>query len=329
MQMVAQELPMLTAGYLCFGTDVFIGGDEVPAYYIEAPLSGVAQNVWRDGRMEKTTVGSAAVFTPGMPVDLNWSTDCREICMKVSETQMRRQLEAMIGRPVHQRITFSRNMNLTTRASRHWFGLVRILARAAGRRDGVLAHRLAVDDLQHLLVQGLLLLQPHNYAEALRKDACSADTAVVKHAVDLMHAYPETFWDTAGLANATGVSARALQKAFQRSGHPPPMSYLRRLRLNKVRAELSNSDPRTMTVTMVAGRSGFVQLGRFAQQYRRLFGESPSETLRAAGVRADPAARGSPTRRSRRFLLTRRIQRYPDRAPGRSDQAQADIFFGR
>jgi hypothetical protein len=69
MHMRAEQLPMLTAGYLRFGTEVFIKGDEVPAYYIEAPLSGVAWNAWRDGRTERTSVGSAAVFTPGMPVD--------------------------------------------------------------------------------------------------------------------------------------------------------------------------------------------------------------------------------------------------------------------
>jgi hypothetical protein len=78
MHMRAEQLPMLTAGYLRFGTEVFIGGDEVPAYFIEAPVSGTAQNSWRDGRTERTAVGSAAVFTPGMPVDLNWSNDCRE-----------------------------------------------------------------------------------------------------------------------------------------------------------------------------------------------------------------------------------------------------------
>jgi AraC-like DNA-binding protein len=288
MHMRAEELSMLTAGYIRFGTDVFIGGDDVPAYYIEAPLSGVARNAWRDGRTETTTAGSAAVFTPGMPVDLTWSSDCREIVVKVPETQMRTQLEAMLGRPVHRRITFSRRMDLNTRASLRWFGLVRVLAREAGRPDGVLAHRLAVDNLQLQLVQGLLLIQPHNYAEALATAELCASAAVVNRAVDLIHAYPETCWDTAGLARATGVSARALQKAFQRSGHPPPMTYLRRLRLDTVRAELTNGDPGATTVTAVAGRWGFVHLGRFADQYRRQFGESPSETLRAT-VSEDPA----------------------------------------
>jgi AraC-like DNA-binding protein len=281
--MRAEQLPMLTAGYLRFGTEVFIKGDEVPAYYIEAPLSGVAGNAWRDGRTERTSVGSAAVFTPGMPVDLNWSSDCHEICLKVSEAQMRAQLESMLGRPVHQRITFARKMNLNTRASYDWFGLVRVLAREAGRTDGVLTHRLAVESLQCQLLQGLLLIQPHNYTEALTAGDLAAGAAVVNRAIDLIRAYPESGWDSAGLARATGVGARALQKAFQRSGHPPPMAYLRRLRLERVHVDLMTSEPGRTTVTAVAGRWGFVHLGRFAEHYRQQFGQSPSETLRAPG----------------------------------------------
>lgn len=101
-----------------------------------------------------------------MPVNLNWSSDCREICVKVSETQMRTQLETMLGRSVDRRITFARKMNLNTRASYDWFGLVRTLAREAGRTNGLLTHRLAVDNLQRQLVEGLLLIQPHNYSKS-------------------------------------------------------------------------------------------------------------------------------------------------------------------
>jgi AraC-like DNA-binding protein len=307
MHLKAEELPMLTAGYLHFGTDVCIRGDDVPAYYIEAPLSGTAVNVWRDGRLEKTTAGSAAVFTPGMPVDLSWSGDCREICIKVTEEQMQRQLETMLNRPVRKRITFARRMSLSARASRDWFGLVGLLAREGGQADGILAHRLAIDNLQHLLVQGLLLIQPHNYTEALAEEEACASTAVVRRAIDLMHAHPETPWGTVHLARATGVSARALQKAFQRSGQPPPMTYLRRLRLHKARAELAARCPNTLTVTAVASHWGFLHLSRFAEQYRQLFGESPSETLKNELTGNAEA----PQWQRERFQKTRSVSTHP------------------
>jgi transcriptional regulator GlxA family with amidase domain len=60
-----------------------------------------------------------------------------------------------------------------------------------------------------------------------------------------------------------------------------PRRFLRDERLRAVRAELHSALP-GVTVTQVATRHGFVELGRFAAQYRAAFGESPSATLRGA-----------------------------------------------
>lgn len=275
------QLPALTAGQLCFGADVDIRIDDVSDYYIDIPLTGQAVNRWRDGRLEKTSAGMAAVFSPGTPCDLGWSADCQQVCIKVSQPEMQRQLEAMLNHPARQPLVFSRRMDLKAAGPSGWFDLVRLLAREAGRANGLLAHRLALDNLQRLLIQGLLLVQPHNYAEALADGDLAGSGAVVKHAIDLMHAEPETAWSSMDLARATGVSARALQKAFQRSGQPPPMTYLRRLRLSRAHADLAGSSADSVTVTTVAGRWGFLHLGRFSEQYRQLFGESPSQTLRS------------------------------------------------
>ncbi|HET9892422.1 MAG TPA: hypothetical protein VFQ42_18165, partial [Mycobacterium sp.] len=226
MQMNAVQLPLITAGYLGFGADITIRADDVTAYYIDAPLSGRAVSRWRDGGLIKTTTGSLAVFTPGTPCMLDWSGDCGQICLKVSEPQMRRQLEGMLNRPVRKRITFARQFNLSTTAAQDWYYLVRLLAREVERPGGLLNHRLAVGNLQLLLMQGLLQIQPHNYTEALAESEGAASATVAKRAIDLMHAHPETPWDTAELARATGVGARALQRAFERSDQPAPMAYL-------------------------------------------------------------------------------------------------------
>jgi transcriptional regulator GlxA family with amidase domain len=190
----------------------------------------------------------------------------------------------MLNRPVRKRITFARQFNLSTTAADDWYHLVRLLAREVGKPGGLLNHRLALQNLQLLLIQGLLQIQPHNYTEALTEGARPASTAVAKRAIDLMHGHPEKPWSTAGLARATGVSARALQRSFERSGQPSPMMYLRQLRLHRVHTELAANSPDSATVTMVASRWGFMHLGRFANQYRQLFGEPPSETLRAGGL---------------------------------------------
>ena len=83
------------------------------------------------------------------------------------------------------------------------------------------------------------------------------------------------------LCAALGVSERALQYAFRAYVDMSPLAYLRLCRLNRVRAVLRAAEPHSTRVTDIAMRFGFLHLGRFAQEYRRLFAESPSATLAA------------------------------------------------
>jgi AraC-like DNA-binding protein len=283
LRMNAMQLPGLTAGHVHFGTDVVANAPHVDSYFVNVPLSGWTVNRWADGHTETTRVGAAAVFSPGTPAGITWSGDCGQLCIKVSEKEMQRQLEALLNRQAGNPVVFARRLDLTSPKASNWFRLLRILEDEAGRGEGILSHRLAVENLQQLLIQGMLLIQPHNYAEALSEEAPAAGGKVVKHAVDLMHADTGKAWDTSILALETGVSARALQRSFQQCGLPPPMTYLRRLRLHRVRAELMRGCAGTVSVTAVASRWGFLHMGRFSEQYRELFGQPPSETLRVAG----------------------------------------------
>ena len=79
------------------------------------------------------------------------------------------------------------------------------------------------------------------------------------------------------IARAIGTSVRTLYRSFVREYGTTPMQYLKRWRLDRIRAELLSAGPDT-TVTRVAFKYGVTHLGRFAQEYSRAFGESPSET---------------------------------------------------
>ena len=69
------------------------------------------------------------------------------------------------------------------------------------------------------------------------------------------------------------------------------MRLLRQARLAQARSALAAPRPET-TVTTVALDYGFNHLSRFARQYARHFGESPSETLRRARRRQAAGAGG-------------------------------------
>jgi AraC-like DNA-binding protein len=83
------------------------------------------------------------------------------------------------------------------------------------------------------------------------------------------------------LCRVSGTSYVTLERGFKETYGLSPRTYLKGLRLARVRRDLSQPD-RTTTVTGVALRWGFLELGRFAGEYLRRFGDSPSETLRRA-----------------------------------------------
>jgi AraC-like DNA-binding protein len=283
----AVQLQVMTAGYIHFGGRVMLRAPDVRAYHVDIPLSGQATNTWDDGQQQiATTSESAGIFTPDMPVDITWSRGCGQVCLMIPAQEMRQQLETMLDQAVPAPVEFERSLDLNTTSSASWLQLVTILGREADRPEGLFRHPLAMQTLQNLLIQGLLLMQPHNYTDALSKDANSAPRGVVTGAIELMRAHPETSWTTGKLAQTVGVSARALQKGFARSDELPPMTYLRHLRLHRAHCELLDADPRSVTVTAVASRWGFLHFGRFAQQYCQIFGESPSATLKDHNDRA-------------------------------------------
>ena len=73
-----------------------------------------------------------------------------------------------------------------------------------------------------------------------------------------------------------------------------PMEFLRHVRMRLARQRLLHARPGD-SVTGIATRCGFAHLGRFAVDYKRRFGESPSETLerakRGTSELADQSAR--------------------------------------
>ena len=86
------------------------------------------------------------------------------------------------------------------------------------------------------------------------------------------------------LCQTLRVSRRTLQYSFQQELGVSPLQYLRAIRLNGVRRELKFSFPGAR-VWEVAARWGFWHQGQFARDYRAMFGELPSQTLRSGGPR--------------------------------------------
>jgi AraC-like DNA-binding protein len=86
----------------------------------------------------------------------------------------------------------------------------------------------------------------------------------------------------AEVAAAVGTSIRALSAVSHEHLGMGPKRFLLLRRMHLVRQALIKANATVSTVTDIATEYGFWQFGRFAGEYKSLFGESPSLTLRRA-----------------------------------------------
>jgi transcriptional regulator GlxA family with amidase domain len=78
-----------------------------------------------------------------------------------------------------------------------------------------------------------------------------------------------------------GASRRSLERAFRRHTGMSPWKYVKSVRLRRARDQLRAADQHRLTVGEVARRWGMAH-SQFSADYRRVYGETPVETLQAS-----------------------------------------------
>lgn len=139
---------------------------------------------------------------------------------------------------------------------------------------------LVLDALRRLLASAALTAFDPEVVFDVPRDRADATPVTVRRAAAYLEANPDLEIGVVDVARAAHVSVRALQLAFRRHLDTTPMAYLRRVRLDRVYADLAAADPGETTVTAVTSRWGFQAVGRFSADYRSTYGEYPRDTLR-------------------------------------------------
>jgi AraC-like DNA-binding protein/tetratricopeptide (TPR) repeat protein len=111
----------------------------------------------------------------------------------------------------------------------------------------------------------------------------------VRRALDAMRGNAGRDWSVTELADAAGLSSRTLQRQFRVFLGKTPRAALRDIRFENARRALLQGVP-DVKVMDIALRCGFPHCGRFSVEYRRRFGETPSQTLKRQAVFGDALA---------------------------------------
>lgn len=128
-------------------------------------------------------------------------------------------------------------------------------------------------DIIELLMQSLDH-QPETVIVSTKKA-----TRVVNTIIEYTQNYSDQLFAISDLCAITNTSRRTLQSCFEKIIGMSPALFLKYLRLNKVRKELSNMQENT-SISNIAAHFGFWHLSQFSYDYKRLFLESPSDTLK-------------------------------------------------
>ena len=135
----------------------------------------------------------------------------------------------------------------------------------------------AIEAMQRAFLDLLLDLQPHSYSKALAASEHGRKSMRIEIVRALVARYPSARHSVEDLAAAAECSVRSLQANFAEHCATSPIEYVRRLRLELARNRLLDETCRA-PIASIATDFGFASASRFAAEYRRRYGETPSET---------------------------------------------------
>ncbi|MFI5706348.1 AraC family transcriptional regulator [Kribbella sp. NPDC051620] len=266
--------------YLDYGAEVRVAPGELRDFFLVLlPLAGAAE-VTSGNETVLVHPSAGAIPAPDRKFVVRWGAGNRQLIVRADRGGLERHLSKMLGKPLTEPLMFDLGVDMTAQTIRSWRNVVDLLCREVDAETGPLEQPLAMRELERLVFSRLLLAQPSNYSAALHREPMSAAPKMIKRATELIEAHAAEPLTVEDIAEAVGVSVRALQEGFRRHFDTTPMNHLREIRLRRVHTALKLADPAHTTVTDLALQWGFLHLGRFSVQYRQRFGELPSATLR-------------------------------------------------
>lgn len=242
------------------------------------PLSGSADIHCGDQSICSTPT-LASVVTPTLPMRETNHADSDQIMVRIERPLLERICAQHLGHELRRPIEFQLGMDMSQSDCESWLALVAYLVAELGREGTPLLSPLAQAQVEHLVVTTLLLMQPHNFRKELLRPAPPLAPSYVKRIEEYIEVHADQSLTIGKLAAYAGVSTSALFAGFREFRNTSPMAHLKSVRLQRVHDDLRRASPCSDTVTKVAMRWGFIHLGHFSANYRRKFGESPSETL--------------------------------------------------
>ena len=242
-------------------------------YGLTIPLNAPF-TVSEHGKNHEYESSSAHLLTPGHNFDL---TAKRKTHFLVSN---------FFTSPVHdysQRLLQSDSLDFTSLKpdvtfSRTGSDLLRSVARTwSALNNKMPASKITLEELEDDLLASFVM---HSKEETSIKESFKNDSSHhLSHAEEFICDNLNNSITRDQLAEVSGRSIRTLSRSFEKKHGVGPMAFIKQRRLDAAYLDLLSAKPDTTTVTQVAINYGFAHTGKFAIEYGKAFGESPSTSL--------------------------------------------------
>jgi AraC-like DNA-binding protein len=274
------HLPQSYVGYIQYGAAsvTFSPAEDRQDYWVQLPVRGnVRATVGHDD--VACTPNRAAISSPtSKSCSFLVEADSARIQMALDGAAVNAQLAALLGEPAKKPVDFTVGIDLSRGHGRSLAFHVLMAVTDLDQAGSVLWDSRTGSAFEQFITIALLLSHPHNHSEALDRLNKAVAPRGVRRAVDYMHSHLHAQVTLADIVEASGVPGRTLFRHFMDWRGVSPMRHLRNVRLAHARQALLRASPDEY-VTEIALNLGFTHMGRFSLEYRRHFGESPSETL--------------------------------------------------
>jgi AraC-like DNA-binding protein len=270
--------------WLQYGAPVTMMAPEMGRFYLFQFILGGACEIRHRGQTRLVNDSKSYVVHPSEPLAKTWSSDCRQLIVKVDRNRFERFASREIGVDVEGRLDFDFDIVPVEAGPRTMIEMAKAVRDdAADARNG-LSHPRVGSHLDATMMALMLASFPHRFSELYDRGSAACAPYYVHRAEDYIRAHLREPISVEDLVTATDVSMRSLFNGFRRFRGVAPMGYVKALRLELALDELSRADP-ARSVTQIALACGFTHMSKFARDFAARFGEKPSAVLGRGYVR--------------------------------------------
>ncbi|SEK13644.1 AraC family transcriptional regulator [Paraburkholderia diazotrophica] len=269
----------LSLNLLHYDGDVTIDPERLDSFFLlQIPVSGGAE-IECGGRRFDSSPTVASLVSPTLPLRMRWIR-CPQVVLRIEREAIERHCSRHFGTEERGAVEFEPAFELASPSGMCLLPLLSVLGNALSDPAHPLRHPLAYEQFESTLLNALVYGQPNTARSGARPSRGPLAPFYVKRVEEYVRLHVHEPLTIERLAEFAGVSASTLFSGFRNCHGVSPMAWVRQLRLERVRDELRGAAAEPVSVTDVALKWGFAHLGRFAMEYKRMFGESPSVSLR-------------------------------------------------